>query len=124
MSLLNDVYKVGKINKAELKTLLILLNPFAPHMTEEMWVLNGFDGMLNQAAWPTYDEAKTIDSEIEIVVQINGKTRDKMNISLDMPKDEIEKAAMELEAVKSNVEGKTVVKVINVPGKLVNIVVK
>ncbi len=124
MSLLNDIYKVGKINKAELKTLLILLNPFAPHMTEEMWELNGFDGMLNQAEWPTYDEAKTIDSEIEIVVQINGKTRDKMNISLDMPKDEIEKAAMELETIKSNIEGKTVVKVINVPGKLVNIVVK
>ena len=124
MSLLNDVYKVGKINKKELETLIILLNPFAPHLTEEMWVLNGFEGMLNQAKWPTYDEEKTVDNEVEIVVQINGKTRDKMSIAVDMPKEEAEKLAMELENVKTNIEGKNVVKVINVPGKLINIVVK
>ena len=124
MALLNDVYKVGKINKAELKTLIILLNPFAPHATEEMWELNGFDGMLNEASWPTYDEAKTVDNEIEIVVQINGKTRDKLVIPADLPREEYEVKAKELASVQANLEGKTIVKVIAVPGKLVNIVVK
>ena len=124
MALLNDVYKVGKINKAELKTLIILLNPFAPHATEEMWELNGFDGMLNEASWPTYDEAKTVDNEIEIVVQINGKTRDKLVIPADLPREEYEVKAKELASVQTNLEGKTIVKVIAVPGKLVNIVVK
>ncbi|MBE7029136.1 MAG: leucine--tRNA ligase [Ruminococcaceae bacterium] len=124
MSFLNDVYKVGKINKKELKSLLILINPFAPHVTEEMWELNGFDGMLNEAKWPVYDEEKTVDNEIEIVVQINGKTRDKLIIPADLPKEEYEVRAKELDNIKTNIEGKTIVKVISVPGKLVNIVVK
>ena len=124
MAFLNDVYKVGKINKKELKTLLILLNPFAPHMTEEMWELNGFSGMLNQAKWPEFDEEKCVDNEIEIVVQINGKTRDKLVIPSDLPKEEYEIKAKELDNIKANIEGKTIVKVIAVPGKLVNIVVR
>ena len=124
MSFLNDVYKVGKINKKELKSLLILINPFAPHVTEEMWELNGFDGMLNEAKWPVYDEEKTVDNEIEIVVQINGKTRDKLIIPADLPKEEYEVRAKELDNIKTNIEGKTIVKVISVPGNLVNIVVK
>ena len=124
MALLNDIGKVGKITKDELKTVIILLNPFAPHVTEEMWVLNGFDGMLNQAEWPVYDEAKTVDSEIEIVVQINGKIKEKLVIPAGISKEEMEKAALELGGIKELTEGKTIVKIISVPGKLVNIVVK
>jgi len=124
MALLNDISKVGKITKDELKTVLILLNPFAPHVTEEMWVMNGFEGMLNQTKWPEYDEAKTVDSEKEIVVQINGKIKEKLVIPADISKEDMEKAALELEGIKALTEGKNIVKIISVPGKLVNIVVK
>ena len=124
MSLVNDFYKKASVTKAEYKTLLTLLNPVAPHMTEELWETFGNGKLLSLEPWPVYDEAKTVDDEVEIVVQINGKIRDKMMIAAGLDKAETEKAAMESDKIKALVEGKTVVKVIAIPGKLVNIVVK
>ncbi len=124
MALLNDVAATGKATKEELKIFITLLNPFAPHMTEEMWQLLGFEGMLNEAAWPTYDEAKCIDATVEIAIQIMGKVRAKMNIAVDAKAEEVIAAAKEEETIKNLLAGKTIVKEIYVPGKLVNIVAK
>ncbi len=124
MSLVNDFYKKASVTKAEYKTLLTLLNPVAPHMTEELWETFGNGKLLSLEPWPEYDEAKTVDDEVEIVVQINGKIRDKMMIAAGLDKAETEKVAMESDKIKDLVEGKNVVKVIAIPGKLVNIVVK
>ncbi len=124
MSLLNDIYKLGKINRAELRTFLLLLNPTAPHITEEMWQMAGFEGYLHAAAWPTYDEAKTVDDEIEIVLQANGKIRGKMTVPSGLSREKLEKLAMESEDAKAITEGREVVKVIAVPNKLINIVVR
>ncbi|MBR5219152.1 MAG: leucine--tRNA ligase [Clostridia bacterium] len=122
MSLVNDIYKVGKINHAELKTLLCLLTPTAPHMTEEMWQVCGFGGYLHDQAWPTYDEEMTRDDEIEVVIQINGKIKSKMSVAAGTDREKL--AELGLEAAKALTEGKQVVKVIAVPDKLVNIVCK
>ncbi len=124
MSLVNDFYKKGSVTKAELKIFITLLNPTAPHLTEEMWEKAGFSGKLNETEWPTYDEAKTVDDEIEIVAQINGKVKSKIMIKADITKEEMEKTVLEKDEVKALIEGKTIVKVICVPGKLVNIVVR
>ncbi len=124
MALTNEFYKKGSITRGELKTFLVLLNPTAPHMTEEMWEIAGFGGCLNETTWPTYDEAKTIDDEVEIVAQINGKVKDRITISANLSKEEMEKAVLENEKIRTLIDGKAVVKVICVPGKLVNIVVK
>jgi leucyl-tRNA synthetase len=78
MSLVNDFYAKGAVNKAEFRTFLILLNPVAPHVTEELWVANGFEGMLNQQPWPSWDESKTIENQVEIAIQINGKVKEKI----------------------------------------------
>ena len=124
MSFLNDVSKKGSITKGEFKTFITLLNPVAPHVTEELWQMLGGEGLLSLAPWPAYDEDKTVDDEIEIVVQINGKIRDKMNVPADIDRAGLEAVAMESERIRELTEGKTIVKVIAVPGKLVNIVVK
>ena len=124
MALLNEIYEQNEIGKDELKIFITLLNPFAPHLTEEMWEKAGFSGYLNQTSWPTYDEAKTVDNEVEMVLQVNGKIKDKIVVSTDISKEELEKTALENEAVKELTAGKTVVKIITVPKKLVNIVVK
>ncbi len=124
MSLVNDFTKKSSITRGELRTFLILLNPTAPHITEEMWEKAGFGGEISQTSWPDYDEAKTVDNEIEIVLQINGKIRDKLVIAADLDRDAIQEAAMQSEKVKEEISGKQIVKVIVVPGKLVNIVVK
>ncbi len=124
MSLLNAIYDNQGLSKEELKIFITLLNPFAPHLTEEMWELLGFDGMLNQTAWPKYDEAKTVDNECEIVIQLNGKIKEKLVIAANLSKEEIEATVMANDSVKALIDGKTVVKTIVVPGKLVNIVVK
>ena len=124
MSLTNEFYKKGSITRGELRTFLLLLNPTAPHITEEMWQLAGFGGFLHEAAWPKYDEAKTVDSTVEIVAQINGKVKDRIMIAASLSKEEMEQAVLENEKVKALTEGKNIVKVICVPGKLVNIVVK
>ncbi len=123
MTLVNKIYEVGSINKAEYKTLLTLLNPFAPHMTEELYS-ELFGEILSNGNWVSYDEALCVDSTIEIVVQINGRVKAKMVVDANISREDMEKAAMENEEVKALIGDMTVVKVIAVPGKLVNIVVK
>ena len=121
MTLVNEFTQKG-CNKAELRTLTILLNPFAPHVTEEMWDVMNFGGMVNEAQWPTYDEAKTVENTVEIVLQVMGKVRSRMTISVDMPRDEVIAAAKADEKIAELIAGKTIRKEIYVPGKLVNIV--
>ena len=124
MSFINDVMKVERINKAEFKTFITLLNPVAPHITEELWQLAGFEGVLSDTTWPSYDEAKTVDDEIEVVVQINGKIRDKMMIAAELNPQQMQEVALNNDKIKELIDGKQVVKVIAVPKKLINIVVK
>ncbi len=123
MTLVNKIYEVGSINKAEYKTLLTLLYPFAPHMTEELYS-ELFGEVLSNGKWVSYDEALCIDSTIEIVVQLNGRVKAKMIVDANISREDMEKAAMENDEVKALIDGKQIVKVIAVPGKLVNIVVK
>ncbi len=123
MTLLNQIADKGSITKGEMKSLLIMLNPFAPHITEEMYH-NIFGGILSEQNWVTYDEALCVEDEVEIVVQINGKVRAKMNVASDAESDTMIAAALENETIKPLVDGKTIVKKIAVPKKLVNIVVK
>ena len=124
MSLLNDIQGFGGINEAEFKTYLILLNPFAPHMTEELWQQAGFEGMLNEAEWPKYDEAKCADSTVEIAVQVNGKIKARINVAADISAPDAIAAAKADGAVTAAIEGKIIIKELYVPKKLVNIVVK
>ena len=124
MSLLNDIQGFGGINEAEFKTYLILLNPFAPHMTEELWQQAGFEGMLNEAEWPKYDEAKCADSTVEIAVQVNGKIKARINVAADIAAPDAIAAAKADGAVTAAIEGKIIIKELYVPKKLVNIVVK
>ncbi len=124
MSLVNDFSKKGSVTYDEYMTLITLLNPVAPHMTEELWHIYGNEGLLSLQPWIKYDEEKTVDDEIEIVVQINGKIKDKLMIPAGLDKDGTQEAAMNTDKIKALIDGKTVVKVIAVPGKLVNIVVK
>ncbi|MDY6314210.1 MAG: leucine--tRNA ligase, partial [Clostridia bacterium] len=124
MSLINAFSAKGSITKAEFKTFLLLLNPFAPHMTEELWEMSGFEGLCSLAPWPEYDESKTLDDVIEYVIQINGKVKEKMNFAADAGVDEIKASALENGKIKELIGGKTVVKTIVVPKRLVNIVVK
>lgn len=121
MSLINDFYKAGKVTRGEFKTLITLLNPVAPHITEELWETLGYGGKLYEASWPEYDEAKTVESTVEIAVQINGKTKVTLSIDKDMVKDKVILKAKE--ALGDKLKGQ-VVKEIYVPGRIVNIVVK
>ena len=121
MSLINDFYKAGKVTRGEFKTLITLLNPVAPHITEELWETLGYGGKLYEASWPEYDEAKTVEATVEIAVQINGKTKVTMSIDKDMVKEEVILKAKE--ALGDKLKGQ-VVKEIYVPGRIVNIVVK
>ena len=123
MGLLNKINSAGKINKAELKTFLLLLNPFAPHITEEIYE-DKVGGILNEQAWPEFDEKLCKEQTVEIAVQINGKIRAKLNAPSDLDKDALVEFALADDAVKAQIEGKEIVKKIGVPGKLVNIVVK
>ena len=119
MALINEFYRVGRVTKGELRTFLILLNPVAPHITEEMWQDMGFEGRLYQASWPEYDEAKTVESVVEIAVQINGKTRAVVKLPKDIGKEEAIAAGKE--AVAERLTG-NIVKEIYVPGRIINIV--
>ena len=121
MSLVNELTSKG-CNKAELKTLTILLNPFAPHVTEEMWEVMSFGGMVNQAEWPKYDEEKTKENNVEIVLQIMGKVRAKITVPVDMAKDDVLAAAKAEPKMAELLAGKEIKKEIYVPGKLVNFV--
>ena len=123
MTLINDIYSVGSINKAELSAFCIMLNPFAPHITEEIY--NKITGkILNEHPWITYDEKFCVDETIEIVVQVNGKLKAKLNIVPDSDKDSVLAMALADEKVKDSVNGKNIIKQIYVPNKLVNIVAK
>ena len=124
MTLLNDIYNKGTINNAELKTFVTLLNPFAPHVTEEIWAAQNYGGMLADGHWVDFDEAKCIDDEIEIVAQINGKVRAKLMIPAEIDSAEAIELAKKDPAIAAAIEGKNVVKELYVKGRLVNIVVK
>lgn len=124
MSLLNEVYNVGSINKKELRDFLIILYPFAPHIAEEMYQLIGCEGILDWQEWVSWDEKLCIDATIEIVCQVNGRIKCKLNIPKDCPKDEMLALAKAQPEVAELLEGKNIVKEIAVPNKLVNIVVK
>lgn len=125
MSLINDIYDSGSITPEELKVFTILLNPFAPHVTEEVWSLNKLgEEMVCQQQWPAYDENKCKDETIEIVVQVNGKVRGKLSMPADVAKDAAVAAAKTDEKICAAIGGKTILKEIYVPGKLVNLVVK
>ena len=123
MSLSNDMRSLGKITKADFKTYIILLNPVAPHLTEELWELAGFEGKLNKAAWPSYDEKKLVLDEFEMPVQINGKMRGKVLMAMDATEDDAIAAAKADSNISSHLENKEIRKVIYVPGKILNIVV-
>ncbi len=124
MTMVNEFYKEKSINKAEYKIFLQLLNPFAPHITEELYEVIGEKDTIADTPWPTYDESKTLESEIELPIQINGKLRTTINVEKDLPKENIEKIVHENERVKTLLEGKSIVKEIYVPNKIYNIVVK
>ena len=123
MTMLNEFYDKG-VNKAEYKTFLALLNPFAPHITEELWQQLGETGLLSVAPWPAYDEAKTVESTVEMAVQVNGKLKGTIKFAADADKQAAIDAALAEEKVQHAIEGKQIVKQIVVPGKIVNLVVK
>lgn len=122
MVFVNEAYKVDALPYEYIEGFVQLLAPIAPHMGEELWAILGNEEGISYAAWPTYDESALVEDEIEVVFQINGKVRGKANVSRDLPKDELEKIAMNNETIKENIAGKTVRKVIVVPNRLVNIV--
>ncbi|MTI49667.1 leucine--tRNA ligase [Sporosalibacterium faouarense] len=124
MSLINDFNSVGKITRGEMRTFLILLNPVAPHITEELWEILGFENMISDQQWAKWDEDKTVDDEIEMAVQVNGKVRGTIVIAVDANKEQAKAKAMEDENIMKHIDGKTIVKEIYVPGKIFNIVVK
>ena len=124
MSLLNEIYAKGSINRAEMKTYLLLLNPFAPHITEELWQQCGFEGMLNEASWPVYDEKKCVDATVELAVQVCGKIRARINVPADIYSADAIALAKQQETVSREIEGKNIIKELYVPGRLINIVAK
>ncbi len=124
MSLINEIYAKGRISRKELETFLTLLNPFAPHITEELWEKAGFEDIIARAEWPSYDENKTVDDEIEIPVQINGKLKAVLKFAKDIDKDAAINAAKTDEKIAPLIDKKTIVKEIFVPGKMINFVIK
>ena len=124
MSLTNDIYNLGKISKEQLQIFIELLCPFAPHLCEEIWEFTGGEGFLSQHAWPQYDESKTVEAQTEIGVQVNGKVRGKVVIPTGAEKEEVFAIAKADSRIASLLEGKTMVKEVYVPNRLVNFVVK
>ncbi|MGN7478007.1 leucine--tRNA ligase [Solibacillus silvestris] len=124
MVFINDCYKAEVIPTEYVKGFVKLLSPIAPHIAEELWAILGHEDTITYAKWPTFDESKLVDDEIEIVVQVLGKVRAKVNVAKDISKEELEKVALADSKVQEFIEGKSVVKVIVIPGKLVNIVIK
>ncbi|SHJ51593.1 leucine--tRNA ligase [Tepidibacter formicigenes] len=131
MELVNEMYKYKELEarkecilKEGIETIITILSPFTPHLAEELWSMIGKEGSISQICWPDYDESALVKDEIEIVIQINGKVRGKLNLSANITKEEMEKEALEDDKIKQLVEGKNIVKIIAVPKKLVNIVVK
>ena len=124
MIFVNDCYKADKIYIGFVEGLVKLLSPVCPHISEEMWEILGHNNTLAFEAWPTYDEAKCQDNDVTYAVSVNGKVRDTLKVAVDTSKEDIEKSALSLEKVKAQLEGKQIVKIIVVPNKIVNIVVK
>ena len=124
MGLLNEIDAAGALTRADYRTLLILLNPFAPHITEELYQVMGYEGVLNEQKWVEYDEKLCVEDSVEIVVQVNGKVKARFSAPVNCDKEGLEKLAPALPEVKALTDGKTIVKKIAVPNKLVNIVVK
>ena len=124
MELANEFLHRGSINKKEMETFLILLNPVAPHITEELWVELGYPDMLNQQTWPTFDESKTVEDEVQLPIQINAKLRGTISINRNSTVEEAKEIAFKEEGVLRHIEGKTIVKEIYIPGKIFNLVVK
>ena len=124
MTLVNAFYSENKVNRAELKTLLLLLSPVAPHICQEMWELCNFEGNLPLLPWPTYKEECMKRAEVEIGIQVNGKVRGRMTISSDLTAEDAQKVLPETKEIKNLVGDKQLVKLIYVPGRLCNIIVK
>ena len=124
MELVNSFNHKGSLTRRELKTFLLLLNPVAPHITEDMWVELGYEGMLNQGDWPVYDEEKTIEDFIEMPVQVNGKLKGTITISRTAVVAEAKEKALAEKNIANSIDGKNIIKEIYVPGKIFNIVVK
>ncbi|MCR5783027.1 MAG: leucine--tRNA ligase [Clostridia bacterium] len=124
MGVINNIYDKGSVTRGELRTFAILLNPFAPHVTEELWEKMGFGGTVTDAAWPEYDEAKCVDATVEIAVQVNGKIKARLDVPADISAPDAIAAAKAASAVAAQLEGKNIVKELYVPGRLVNIVVR
>ena len=124
MTLVNDIYEVGSLTRDELCIFIKMLCPFAPHLTEEMWEALGGEGFLSLASWPEFDESKTQDSSVEIAVQFNGKLRGTIMLPLDCPRNEAIAAARSDEKIAAQLEGKTIVKEIAVPNRIINFVVR
>ncbi|CEQ12430.1 leucine--tRNA ligase [Paraclostridium sordellii] len=131
MELINEMYKYKELKnrndaviKEAIETIVTILAPFAPHIGEELWTMIGKDGSIFDISWPSYDESALVKDEVEVVVQVNGKVRGKLSVASNISREEMQEAAMNDEKIKTLVEGKTIVKVIAVPKKLVNIVVK
>ena len=122
MVFINEAYKVDKVNKTFVEGFVKLLHPIAPHLGEELWNRLGHEKTIAYEPWPTYDEAKLVEDEVEVVLQVMGKVRSKLNVAKDISKEELETLALNDEKIKQWIDGKTVRKVIVIPGKLVNIV--
>ena len=124
MSLVNDFYKAGSLTRGEFKTLLVLLNPVASHMTEELWEIEGFEGRLYNTTWPEYDEAKKVEDTVEIAIQVNGKVKGTVKVGREEDEASVKAKAHEVQTVANFLEGKNIVKEIYVKGKIFNIVAK
>lgn len=124
MSLVNEFYRLNRVTKGEFRSLLILLNPVAPHMTEELWQIIGEKGRIYQAAWPEYEEEKTVENEVEIAVQVNGKVKATVKVTLEENQDSVKAKVMEAASVQAAIENKTIIKEIYIKGRIYNIVVK
>ena len=131
MELVNALYRYKELEDANqdfmkkaIDTLVIILSPFTPHICEEMWQTLDGTKTLTEVSWPAYDEAALVKDMVEIVVQVNGKLKEKLNVANNLTREELEKTALSDDKVKALTEGKNVVKVIAVPNKLVNIVIK
>ncbi len=131
MELINEMYKYKELDsrneaviKEGIETIVAILAPFAPHIGEELWTMIGKEGSIFDISWPKYDETALVKDEVEVVVQVNGKVRGKLSVAANISREEMQEAAMNDEKIKALVEGKTIVKVVAVPKKLVNIVVK
>ncbi len=122
MVFINEAYKSDVLPKEYIEGFVKLLSPICPHIAEELWSKLGHEGTITYEAWPSFDESKLVDAEVEIVVQLNGKVRSKMMVSSEISREQLEAFVMEDEKVKELIDGKTIRKVIAVPGKLVNIV--